>query len=121
MHRGDLYEPVCSVSLFLFSLLLFCMPGVRSLKTARTHIHSLSYIAQALAAYGEYPPNSQKYYGVPLQGDVQMLVYRKDLFEAHNQTLPVDIESMLVTAEYFASALPDRIGFTSFWCGDEDS
>jgi len=76
---------------------------------------------KALAAYGEYPPNSQKYYGVPLQGDVQMLVYRKDIFEAHNKTLPVDIESMLETAEYFAGVLPDGIGFTSFWCGDIDS
>src|SRR5690348_15106116 len=38
------------------------------------------FVPAALAAYGEYPAGSGKYYGVPAEGDTMMLVYRKDVF-----------------------------------------
>jgi multiple sugar transport system substrate-binding protein len=40
-----------------------------------------NFTEQALAAYGEYPPGSKKYYAVPCESDAIGFVYRKDLFE----------------------------------------
>ncbi len=46
----------------------------------KTNIETADYVPAALAAYGEYPAGSGKYYGIAAEGDTQMLVYRKDLF-----------------------------------------
>lgn len=40
-----------------------------------------SFVPLSLAAYGEYPPQSGRYYAVPVLGDGMGFAYRKDLFE----------------------------------------
>jgi hypothetical protein len=58
-----------------------------------------------------------------LSGDVQMLVYRKDLFALYNKNPPLDLREMLQLGQFFSAlhlaATP--YGFTSFWCGDTSS
>jgi multiple sugar transport system substrate-binding protein len=92
------------------------------------------YVPAALSAYGEYPTGSGKYYGVAAEGDTQMLVYRKDVFD--NQKLkdafkakagkdlavPAKWTDLLEIAQ-FIKANPDVAGltngYTTFWCGTQ--
>ena len=92
------------------------------------------YIPAALSAYGEYPAGSGKFYGVPAEGDTQMLVYRKDIF--NNQAVkdgfqhwagqelkvPTKWSDLLKIAQYI-KANPDpsgvKYGYTTFWCGTQ--
>jgi hypothetical protein len=39
------------------------------------HIDLADYFAEPFAAYGEYPPNSKRYFGTPFQADAQFLVW----------------------------------------------
>jgi multiple sugar transport system substrate-binding protein len=91
------------------------------------------YVPAALSAYGEYPAGSKRYYGVAIEGDTQMLVYRKDLFEdaaikdAYKQktgkdlAVPAKWTELLEVAKFFKET-PDDVdkapnGYTTFWCG----
>src|SRR5260221_9872223 len=47
----------------------------------KTNVDVATYVQAALSAYGEYPPNSKKYYGLPAMADVMIQVYRKDIFD----------------------------------------
>jgi multiple sugar transport system substrate-binding protein len=77
------------------------------------------YVPAALSAYGEYPPGSQKYYGVAIEGDTQMLVYRKDLFEQAGFEPPKTWTELLKQAQYFKETADDGVdnGYATFWCG----
>jgi multiple sugar transport system substrate-binding protein len=91
------------------------------------------YVPEALSAYGEYPAGSKKYYGVAIEGDTQMLVYRKDLFEnqavkdaykaktGNDLAVPTKWTELLAIAQFFKET-PDDVdqvpnGYTTFWCG----
>ncbi|MEO8288047.1 MAG: hypothetical protein ABI670_16585 [Chloroflexota bacterium] len=97
----------------------------------KTNIEMSDYVPAALSAYGEYPEGSGKYYGVPAEGDTQMIVYRKDAFEAAKadykaQTgkdleVPKKWTELLDVAKFF-KANPDKYagvknGYTTFYCG----
>jgi multiple sugar transport system substrate-binding protein len=75
------------------------------------------YVPAALSAYGEYPPGSKEYYGVALEGDVQMFVYRKDLYEEAGFEPPETWSELLEQAEYFKDGDAIDNGYVSFWCG----
>jgi len=75
------------------------------------------YVPAALSAYGEYPPNAQEYYGVALQGDTQMLVYRTDLFEEAGFEPPTTWSELLDQAQQFKEGDLVENGFVTFWCG----
>ena len=75
------------------------------------------YVPAALSAYGEYPPGSQKYYGVALEGDTQMLVYRKDLFEQAGFEPPKTWSELLEQAKFFKESDLIENGYATYWCG----
>lgn len=76
------------------------------------------FVPAALAAYGEYPANSGTYYGVPAMADVQVLVYRADLFEEAGFEAPADTwTGLLEQAQFFKESDLVENGFTWFWCG----
>ena len=93
------------------------------------------YVPAALSAYGEYPAGSGKYYGVAAEGDTQMLVYRKDIFDSQklkdafkaktskDLAVPTKWTDLLEIAQ-FIKANPDVAGvpngYTTFWCGTKD-
>lgn len=78
------------------------------------------FYEQALNAYTEYPPGSGKYWGIPFQADVKMLVVRKDLFEKYNKPYPGTVDELATIAEFFASSAVPEVpyGFTAHWCGN---
>src|SRR5260370_7327646 len=45
----------------------------------KTNMDVSTYVPSALKAYGEYPPNSGKFWGIAAEADAQMFVYRKDI------------------------------------------
>ena len=75
------------------------------------------YVPAALAAYGEYPPNSQKYYGVALEGDTQMLVYRQDLYAEAGFEPPETWSELLEQAQFFKEGDLIENGYVTHWCG----
>lgn len=77
------------------------------------------YIPAALAAYGEYPAGSGTYYGVPAMADVQLLVYREDLFADAGFEAPGSWTELLEQAEYFKDSDVIDNGWVWFWCGTE--
>jgi multiple sugar transport system substrate-binding protein len=83
------------------------------------NIEVADYVPAALSAYGEYPPGSQRYYGVAIEGDTQMLVYRKDLFEQAGFAPPTTWTELLEQAQYFKETADDGVdnGYATFWCG----
>jgi multiple sugar transport system substrate-binding protein len=93
------------------------------------------YVPAALSAYGEYPAGSGKYYGVAAEGDTQMLVYRKDIFNdqkvkdafkakaSKDLAVPTKWTDLLEIAKFFkenpdVGGVPN--GYTTFWCGTKD-
>jgi multiple sugar transport system substrate-binding protein len=97
-----------------------------------TNIDVADYVPAALAAYGEYPAGSKKYYGVAAEGDTQMLVYRKDLFAkadvqaaykakaGKDLAVPTTWTDLLGIAQFFkdsAGKYGVANGYTTHWCG----
>jgi multiple sugar transport system substrate-binding protein len=97
----------------------------------KTNIETDDYVPAALAAYGEYPAGSGKYYGVAAEGDTQMIVYRKDVFAAaaadykaktgKDLVVPTKWTDLLAIAQ-FIKANPGKYGdvqngYTTFYCG----
>jgi multiple sugar transport system substrate-binding protein len=93
------------------------------------------YVPAALDAYGEYPAGSKRYYGIAAEGDTQMLVYRKDIFDntqvkADYQAatgkalaLPQTWSDLLAIAKFFkqnGSKYGLQYGYTTHWCGTPD-
>ena len=99
----------------------------------KTNIDVSKYVPAAVAAYGEYPSGSGKYYGVAAEADTQMLVYRKDLFadatvQADFKTamkkdlaLPKTWTELLDIAKFFKASngkyMSVQNGYTTHWCG----
>lgn len=81
------------------------------------NIEVADYVPAALSAYGEYPPNSQQYYGVAIEGDTQMLIYRKDLFEAAGFEPPTTWSELLEQAQFFKDGDLIENGYATHWCG----
>ena len=82
------------------------------------NIETEDFVQAALSAYGEYPPGSERYYGVAIEGDTQLLVYRKDLFEAAGFEPPQTWTELLSQAQYFKDGDAIENGFATHWCGD---
>ena len=82
------------------------------------NIDTADYVPAALSAYGEYPPGSKKYSGVAIEGDTQMLVYRKDLFEKAGFEPPQSWSELLTQAQSFKDGDLIENGYATFWCGD---
>ncbi len=98
----------------------------------KTNIETDDYVPAALAAYGEYPAGSKKYYGIAAEGDTQMLVYRKDLMEradvkadfktatGKDLALPKTWTELVAIAKFFkdsAGKYGVQNGYTTHWCG----
>lgn len=75
------------------------------------------YVPAALTYYGEYPLGSGKYYGVPMIADVQLLYYRKDLFEQAGFEPPKTWTELLEQAQFFKESDLVEDGFVWYWCG----
>lgn len=76
------------------------------------------FFEQSIKFYGEFPPNSGKLYGAGIQGDVQMIVYRKDLFARLNIEEPSTVQSLIDAGERIKNAGLTPLGFSAFWCGN---
>jgi multiple sugar transport system substrate-binding protein len=96
----------------------------------KTNIDTADYVPAALAAYGEYPAGSGRYYGVAAEGDTEMLVYRKDAFDKaaadyQAQTgavlgVPKTWSELLRIAQFFKGSggkYGVDNGYTTHWCG----
>ncbi len=81
------------------------------------NIETDDYVEAALAAYGEYPPNSGEYYGIALEGDTQMLIYRKDLYDEAGFDPPETWSELLEQAQYFKDGDAIENGYVTHWCG----
>lgn len=98
----------------------------------KTNIETEDYVPAALTAYGEYPSGSGKFYGIAAEGDTQMLVYRKDLFDrddvkadfkakaGKDLALPKTWTELLEIAKFFKESggkYGVQNGYTTHWCG----
>jgi len=101
----------------------------------QSNINVADFVPSALAAYGEYPAGSKKYYGLAFEGDTQMLVYRKDVFTdpkvqadfkaatGKDLALPQTWTELLAIAKFFkanGSKYGLSYGYTTHWCGTPD-
>lgn len=78
------------------------------------------FVPSALSAYGEYPPGSGKYYGAPIMGDVQLLVYNKSIFQEYGLSVPQTWDDLLTEAQK-VKAGGKYDGFVWFWDGSTDT
>jgi multiple sugar transport system substrate-binding protein len=74
------------------------------------------YFAEPFAAYSEYPPQSKRYYGVPFEADVQFLVYRKDVWDAHGFDDAFDLEELYEMSRVMHEST--GLGYAAPWCSD---
>jgi multiple sugar transport system substrate-binding protein len=82
------------------------------------------YYANTLAAYGEYPPFSGRFYGVPFLADVQIMAFRRDLFEQMGKADVEDLPDLLATAQQLqanGNLTGIQSGFSTIWCGNYES
>lgn len=105
---------------------------------ASHQIHNLSdvmeslplqdFFSVALSAAADFPPNASAYYAVPLQGDVPLLAFRRDLLDAafaQNASMfplgfaspPTTIVQLVDLSEYAVSAGYTPYGLAAPWCG----
>jgi multiple sugar transport system substrate-binding protein len=83
----------------------------------KTNVDVATYVPAALSAYGEYPPNSKKYYGLPAMADVMIQVYRKDIFDKAGLKPATTWSELLTQAQKIKSDKLAPAGFSWFWCG----
>ncbi len=83
----------------------------------KQNIEVSDYVPAALSAYGEYPPGSGRYWGVPAMADVQILFYRKDVFQRLNLQPPKTWTELLAHARRIKQSGIVPYGFVWFWCG----
>ena len=73
-----------------------CVTIVRTLVNLNAlFIPSARFLSQALRAYGEYPPYSGTYWGLPFFGDVQLMLYRRSAFDRFGFLPPSTLEELL--------------------------
>ncbi|MDM8527557.1 extracellular solute-binding protein [Anaerolineales bacterium HSG24] len=82
------------------------------------NIESSKYVPAAISAYGEYPYNSKRYYGVPVFADTQMLVYRQDILDQAGFQPPRTWQELLDQAKTLEQKGLIPHGYATFWCGD---
>ncbi|MEP7288347.1 MAG: extracellular solute-binding protein [Chloroflexota bacterium] len=83
----------------------------------KTNVDVDQYVPAALAAYGEYPPNSKQYYGLPAMTDVMIQVYRKDIFEKEGFKPATTWTELLTQMQKIKADGAAPSGFSWFWCG----
>lgn len=71
-----------------------------------------------LASYGEYPPNSGEYFGVPFEPDVMVLMFRKDIFQQLQLEDPFSQSELLEIASRINEANLSIRGYSGLWCSD---
>ena len=70
-------------------------------------------------AYSEFPPSSNRYWGVPFESDVMLLLYRKDIFEAIGVSDVIDYADLVRIGSLINNASALNIsGFAAVWCTD---
>jgi multiple sugar transport system substrate-binding protein len=78
------------------------------------------WVPSALSAYGEYPPDSGRYYGSPIMADVQVLIYNKEILGQYGFDEPADTwEGLLEQAQTIKEG-GEHDGFVWFWIGSGD-
>lgn len=83
----------------------------------KTNVDVNQYVPAALSAYGEYPPNSKRYYGLPAMADVMVQVYRKDVFEKAGFKPATKWSELLTQMQKIKADKLAPSGFAWFWCG----
>jgi len=83
----------------------------------KTNVDVDQYVPAALSAYGEYPPNSKKYYGLPAMADVMIQVYRKDIFDKAGFKPATTWTELLTQMQKIKADKLAPSGFSWFWCG----
>src|SRR5260221_3354004 len=83
----------------------------------KTNVDVAQYVPAALSAYGEYPPASKRYYGLPAMADVMIQVYRKDIFDKAGLKPATTWTELLATAQKIKADKLAPAGFSWFWCG----
>jgi multiple sugar transport system substrate-binding protein len=99
---------------------------------AKDHVKMDEISPQALAAYGEYPAGSKKYYALPCESDGLGFAYRKDLFENPQEKAafkakyhydlapPKDWKAFRDIAEFFTRPDKNLYGAALFYSKDYD-
>ena len=78
------------------------------------------WVPSARSAYGEYPPDSGRYYGSPIMADVQVLIYNKEILGQYGFDEPADTwEGLLEQAQTIKEG-GEHDGFVWFWIGSGD-
>ena len=85
----------------------------------KSNIEVDKFVPAAIAAYGEYPAGSSKYYGVAAEADTQMLVYRTDVFQEIGFEPAGTWTELLEQAQQIKEEKPLGVenGYVTFWCG----
>jgi len=83
----------------------------------KTNVDVDQYVPAALSAYGEYPPNSKRYYGLPAMADVMIQVYRKDIFDKAGFKPATTWTELLTQMQKIKADKLAPSGFSWFWCG----
>src|SRR5258708_14257688 len=65
----------------------------------KTNVDVAQYVPAALSAYGEYPPASKRYYGLPAMSDVMIQVYGTDIFDKARLKPATTWTELLATAQ----------------------
>ena len=78
------------------------------------------FIPAALAAYGEYPPQSGRYWGAPLMANVQLLVYNQSIFKEYGLGQLNTWDELLSAAQKIKNA-GKYSGFAWFWDEHNDT
>jgi multiple sugar transport system substrate-binding protein len=98
----------------------------------QTGIH-LTVTPATLKYYGEYPANSQKYWGFPAEGDADGWAYRKDLFEnpeeqaafkaqyGYDLAVPEDYNQLMDIAKFFTRPAQGQYGVAIYTQKDYDA
>ncbi len=76
-----------------------------------------AFVPAALSAYGEYPPESGRYWSAPIMADVQLLIMNGPAFEEADFEPPETWSELLEQAQFFKESDIIDDGFTWFWCG----
>ncbi len=79
------------------------------------------YVPLALKAYGEYPPDSGRYYGAPIMADVQEVAFNKNILAEYNiDPTTLTTWAALLEAAQTIKAGGKYDGFAWFWIGSGD-
>eukprot|EP00048_Salpingoeca_helianthica_P004293 m.75481 g.75481 ORF g.75481 m.75481 type:complete len:938 (+) comp13135_c0_seq2:369-3182(+) len=83
-------------------------------------VRKSDFIDAALSAYSIYPPNSKHYWGLPFNGNVMLMLYRKSIFTRLGLITPSTLEEFMTNLDIIKRSGLVPNAFSTFWCGSED-